>query len=523
MIRVVTKDDKKQFGRELSFMFEERKLVFIDLLKWNLSATDGRFEIDQFDDATAVYLLMSHDDGSHLGSMRLLRTDRPHILGSFFEHLCVDGVPKGPDTLEVTRLCLSPRLRARERRWVRDRLISALVDYALSRGITSLTGVARTSWLSQIMGMGWRCDVLGNPIFVDGTMTGAFRINVDGSTPQGLANMGIYVPGTLSRTDDPPSVGLEASQNARLFASAADGLAHASDEWTKLLLADGYCIIPDAIPVESVEALNGDLDSRFAGTPFCEGGFYGPRTKRFGSLLKRSAVAADFIRHPLILAITQNLLGPWCDRFNLNLSQGIEIHPGAPAQFPHRDQDMWQGEKGRTEYLVNVMWPLTEFTAENGATRIWPGSHHPGAADLPPSEPPITAEMSPGSVLLFLGSTLHAAGGNYASSVRRGLIVSYCLGWLKPFENQWLCYPPEIAKGFDPELAKLVGYSQHRPNLGNYEGQCPSVLLQRDLPEYLAAADALRPDQQAELAAYLANQPSDDLGEAVGPGEPAGR
>jgi ectoine hydroxylase-related dioxygenase (phytanoyl-CoA dioxygenase family) len=174
---------------------------------------------------------------------------------------------------------------------------------------------------------------------------------------------------------------------------------------------------------------------------------------------------------------------------------------------------MWQGEKGRVEYLVNVMWPLTEFTAENGATRLWPGSHHPGSADLPPLEPPFTAEMSPGSVLLFLGSTLHAAGGNYASSVRRGLIVSYCLGWLKPFENQWLCYPPEIARAFDPELAKLVGYSQHRPNLGNYEGQCPSILLQGDLPDYIAAADALRPDQQAELDAYLAAQSDERRGE----------
>ncbi len=256
--------------------------------------------------------------------------------------------------------------------------------------------------------------------------------------------------------------------------------------------------------------LNEDLDARFTATPFCEGGFYGPRTKRFGSVLKRSAVAAEFIQHPLILGITQKLLGPWCDRFNLNLSQGIEIHPGAPAQFPHRDQDMWQGEKGRIEYLVNVMWPLTEFTAENGATRIWPGSHYRGAADLPPTEKPVVAEMPPGSALVFLGSTLHAAGGNYARSIRRGLIVSYCLGWLKPFENQWLCYPPEIARTFSPELAALVGYSQHRPNLGNYEGQSPAVLLNVPIPEYVAAADALRPDQQAQLDEFIAGQERGD-------------
>jgi N-acyl-L-homoserine lactone synthetase/ectoine hydroxylase-related dioxygenase (phytanoyl-CoA dioxygenase family) len=507
MVKIITVANKWTFEREMNAMFEERKLVFIDLLKWNIPVTDGRYEIDEFDDDAAIYLLMSHDDGSHLGSMRLLRTDRPHILGSFFGDLCADGVPTGSDTLEVTRLCLAPRLRASERRWVRDRLISALADYALSQGITTLTGVARTSWLSQIVRMGWRCDVLGEPRLVNGTMIGAFRIHVDEETTRGLGNMGIYVSGTIVPDLGQPRDDVERDgfrlEDGHEAASEAAELSPRFDDvdfWAARLRDQGFCIIPDAISTAQVEALNADLDTRFAATPFCEGGFYGPRTKRFGSLLRRSAAVAEFVAHPLVLAIAEKVLGPFCDRFNLNLSQGIEIHPGAPAQFPHRDQDMWQGEKGRIEYLVNVIWPLSDFTAENGATRIWPGSHHPGALDLAPTDPPIAAEMSPGSVLLFLGSTLHAAGGNYASSVRRGLIVSYCLGWLKPFENQWLCYPPEIARAFDPELAKLVGYSQHRPNLGNYEGQCPSILL--------------RGDTQAELAAFMAELSAGATGEA---------
>jgi hypothetical protein len=92
--------------------------------------------------------------------------------------------------------------------------------------------------------------------------------------------------------------------------------------------------------------------------------------------------------------------------------------------------------------------------------------------------------------------------------VRRGAIVSYCLCWLKPYENQWLAYPPEIARDFPPALAAMVGYQQHRPNLGNFEGQCPSVLL-RDIPENLiGAVDALRPDQTARVDAFAAEQRS---------------
>ena len=423
MIEIITKENKEKFSQQLIYMFEERKLVFVDLLKWNLPITDERFEIDQFDDDDAIYLLASHEDGTHLGSLRLLRTDRPHILGSFFSFLSDRPIAAGPDTLEVTRLCLSPRLRAVERRYVRNQLISTLADYALARGVTTLTGVARTSWLAQILRMGWRCEALGAARSVDGTLIGAFRIDVDRETPVGLANMGIYIPGT-SAVFEERLMGFQRAAERRAATLAAGDSSVKVDAWSAQLKADGYCIIPDIIPLETVGAINDHLDERFAATPFSEGGFYGPRTKRFGSLLKRSSVAADFVQHPLILGIAQQLLGQWCDRFNLNLTQGIEIHPGAPAQLAHRDQDMWQGEKGRIEYLINVMWPLTEFTSENGATRIWPGSHHAGAQDMPPSEKPIVAEMSPGSVLIFLGSTLHSAGGNYTHSARRGLIVS---------------------------------------------------------------------------------------------------
>jgi ectoine hydroxylase-related dioxygenase (phytanoyl-CoA dioxygenase family) len=167
---------------------------------------------------------------------------------------------------------------------------------------------------------------------------------------------------------------------------------------------------------------------------------------------------------------------------------------------------MWRGAIGETEYLVNVMWPFTRYTSENGATMMWPDSHGRAALrpDIPSGE--FAVEMEPGSALLFLGSTLHGAGGNASDAVRRGAIISYCLGWLKPYENQWLAYPPEVARDFSPELAALVGYQQHRPNLGNYEGQCPSVLLQNNIPERFAATDALRPDQEMLVADFVAEQ-----------------
>jgi ectoine hydroxylase-related dioxygenase (phytanoyl-CoA dioxygenase family) len=270
--------------------------------------------------------------------------------------------------------------------------------------------------------------------------------------------------------------------------------------WLSRLNRDGYCIVRNAITQELVARLSADLAERFARTPFCEGDFYGGRTKRFGGVLKRSAAAEAFVRHPLILDVVQAVLGPWCDRFQLNLTQALQIHPGQDAQPPHRDQDMWGGPKGEMEYLVNVMWPLGPYRRENGATVVFPMSHNGGSGECGP----VYAEMDPGDVLLFLGSTRHGGGANRAKAPRTGMIVSYSLGWLKPYENQWLVYPPPIARTFSRELAQLVGYQQHRPNLGNYEGRCPSVLLDGDPDEYLGAVDELLPRQAEALRAKRA-------------------
>ncbi|MES2058211.1 MAG: phytanoyl-CoA dioxygenase family protein [Pseudomonadota bacterium] len=268
----------------------------------------------------------------------------------------------------------------------------------------------------------------------------------------------------------------------------------------------GYCIVRGAVSAATVHAFDRDLEPVFDETPFCAGGFYGERTKRFGRLLARSPNAERFVRHGMILDAVQDVLAPWCDTVQLNLTQAIAVHPGALAQLPHRDQDMWRGQPGEIEYLVNVMWPFTDYRADNGATLIWPGSHGANALTDPPPHASVVAEMNPGDALIFLGSTLHGAGSNQSDTVRRGMIVSYCLGWLKPYENQWLAYPPAIARGFSRELAQLVGYQQHRPNLGNYEGCCPSILLKATPGEPLGAVDALRPDQADAVAAFVADQ-----------------
>ncbi len=276
---------------------------------------------------------------------------------------------------------------------------------------------------------------------------------------------------------------------------------------TRTLLDRGYCVIESAMAPERIEAMSHSLDERFRRTPFCVGDFHGRRTKRFHRLLARLPGAEDLVLHPVVLEAAGAALGSWCDFPELNLTQGLEVHPGAPAQIPHSDQAMWPAApKAVMELCVNVFWPLVEFTEENGGTRIWPDSHHRPRDPRQPLGEPEICRARPGDAMIILGSTVHAAGANRSPRPRRAAIVSYCLGWLKAYENQSLAYSPEFVRRLKPELAAMLGYRWHRPNLGTYDGQCPSILLEEVVPDHLATIDALSPEHERLVAEYAARQ-----------------
>lgn len=184
----------------LKSMFEARKRVFVDLLKWNVPVLDGRFEVDQFDDPHATYIIVADSGGEHLASARLLETTRSHILGDLFPELCAGPVPTGPEVLEITRFCLDRRLGASERLLVRNRLISALVAHALRSGARTYTGVAEMGWLQQILAFGWDCRPLGPPQCLGGRMIGALAINITPDTPALLSRNGIWVEEDVTQT-----------------------------------------------------------------------------------------------------------------------------------------------------------------------------------------------------------------------------------------------------------------------------------------------------------------------------------
>jgi N-acyl-L-homoserine lactone synthetase len=187
-------------------MFEDRKRLFVDLLGWQVAVIEGRYEIDAFDTPACTYLIAGDDHAPHLGSLRLLPSTQPHILGSLFAVLAGRGVPTGPDVTEITRLCLPARLGAARRLAVRNALISAMVDHALASGTRMLTGVVSEAFRTQVLAMGWNAESLGSAARIDGAWLGAFAIHIDQNTPALLATTGIYTPASLPLARLPHSI-----------------------------------------------------------------------------------------------------------------------------------------------------------------------------------------------------------------------------------------------------------------------------------------------------------------------------
>ncbi|MGB1882869.1 MAG: phytanoyl-CoA dioxygenase family protein [Gammaproteobacteria bacterium] len=232
---------------------------------------------------------------------------------------------------------------------------------------------------------------------------------------------------------------------------------------------DGAVIVQNICPAANVDALVEELSPFIHTTPKGNDEFTGFETQRTGALVARSPRARAFVMQQQVLDCARGFLAPHAERIQLHLTQTININPGQGAQYLHRDRLAWGMHLPREiEPQFNTMWALTDFTAENGATRLVPGSQTWDWEKRAEPEQFCQAEMPKGSVLFYSGSVLHSGGENRSNAARLGLNITYCLGWLRQEENQYLSCPPEIARELDPELQELLGYTQGDYALGYF-------------------------------------------------------
>src|ERR1700722_2862760 len=243
---------------------------------------------------------------------------------------------------------------------------------------------------------------------------------------------------------------------------------------------DGVVIIEGLLSAEVVAQINDEVGPVLDGAdPDAElfnpimKGFHGPFTKQVtGACAISPAFATEVMCHPLLLALCDRILLPSCARYQLNLGHLLQRGPGADEQLLHRDEAVWSDvPKPAPELQLATVIAFVDFTRANGGTRVVPGSHRWPDRSLSPAEQFAQAapraeqiayaEMPAGSAVVYTGGTIHAGGSNATEVPRRGAHLSYCLGWLRTEENNYLAVPPTIAAQLPQQAQELLGYAVH--------------------------------------------------------------
>jgi ectoine hydroxylase-related dioxygenase (phytanoyl-CoA dioxygenase family) len=240
---------------------------------------------------------------------------------------------------------------------------------------------------------------------------------------------------------------------------------------TKALEADGAVILDHFLDSETLDRFNAELDPLLAAAdparrflnPAVEW-FFGDKTRHLSAVAASSRTFGhEILPHPIYMEVCDTILGPQCADYILNIAHVLDRGPDSQQQMLHRDEAVWAHlPKPHPDLQVASIIALADFTADNGATRVVPGSHRwPKEREASADEIAI-AEMSAGSAVIYLGSALHGGGPNStASTRRRGMHVSYCLGWLRTEENQYLSVPLDVVRTLPKRSQELLGYAAH--------------------------------------------------------------
>ena len=226
-----------------------------------------------------------------------------------------------------------------------------------------------------------------------------------------------------------------------------------------ILRRDGALVVDDLVDRATVDAVMAEMQPFIDATPGGSDDFAGRNTRRTGGLVARSPSSHALLRHPLVLDITGRLLDR-ARNYQVHLTQVISIGPESPGQAIHRDEWAFDFFDFPADYHVqcNTIWAMTDFTEENGATRLIPGSQDwPKTFDHDVAET-VPAEMAAGSCLLYTGKVYHGGGANRSGSTRVGLNLTYDVAWLRQEENQYLSVPRDVVDRLDDDFLRLLGY-----------------------------------------------------------------
>jgi ectoine hydroxylase-related dioxygenase (phytanoyl-CoA dioxygenase family) len=240
---------------------------------------------------------------------------------------------------------------------------------------------------------------------------------------------------------------------------------------------DGYTVLPNAIEPHLIDEIDQALLEleRDLGTVPATNLFEGLHTMRVYNLLVHGSTFEKIPIHPHVLPVVEGVLDPGLLISSLS---SIAIGPDEQAQPIHADDQLIPIRRPHVSLICNTMWAITDFTEQNGATRVVPGSHLRDEAPNPLERyDSVPAEMEKGSVLVWVGSLWHGGGANRTNRRRVGIAMNYCAGYIRQQENQQLGVPPSLVKTFPRRLQELIGYSVYNGLVGHIDKKNPAQVV----------------------------------------------
>jgi hypothetical protein len=248
--------------------------------------------------------------------------------------------------------------------------------------------------------------------------------------------------------------------------------AEVDQSWA-VLQEQGYVIIEGAIDDATCDAVGRAVAPLLDATG--RNAFEGHLTRRLYSVLTKTRAVDALVEAPLVLALLDRLLQPG---YLLSQLQVIELLPGETEQLLHPDDGFYAWPRPRPPLGAATVWAIDDFTADNGATVVIPGSHRWGQDRVPTdADERVAAVMPAGSVVLFLGTLWHGGGANRSHRPRLAVTAQYCEPWLRQQESFLLSVDRATARRLSPQLRSMIGYSIHPPFMGMVDGMHPARLL----------------------------------------------
>ncbi len=288
--------------------------------------------------------------------------------------------------------------------------------------------------------------------------------------------------------------------------------SHPVDEIIAGIEDQGAVIIEDLVRPTVLEVIQCSAQNMLDRVPCGHGQFVGDQTKRTGGLLGKIPQTADLVEDEKILEVMDWFLGPNCSSYQLHISQMIAVMPGEGPQMLHRDGNMFPYCQVDGEKIMNVMWAISDFTADNGATEVVLESNHWTEERFEEEfhsqkAETLIAEMKAGSALIYTGTLVHGAGANGSLDPRIGIVMGYNLGWLRQYENQFLSVPLERVRELSPRVQQLMGYEPQFPALGLFEGRSPMEFIAEGFSsQFHAAKDDMSEDVEAVVREIAENR-----------------